>query len=128
MLETTLEVLSLHRDVRITNSLLHVILEIDFGTALYFVTKAIQREVKSAGTTVLEPIWTKVRNFQIAFCGSLVSDSFRFFGHSHTPHSQKDGSSVTSQPKSRFAGSLEPIFVSRNFERRYRHRRVLPHH
>lgn len=75
VLETTLEVLSIHRNVRITNTLLHVILELDFGTALYFVTKAIQREVKLAGTSLLERAWASLLKFLncVLFSG-LVPD------------------------------------------------------
>lgn len=51
MLETALNVLQNNRDVQLCNNLLQVLLELDFGSTVYFVTKACEKEAESAGTS-----------------------------------------------------------------------------
>lgn len=48
VLETTLSVLQQNRDVQLCNNILQVLLELDFGSTMYFVSKACEREAESA--------------------------------------------------------------------------------
>ena len=49
-LQAAVEVLQSNRNLQLVNNILQVLLELDFGSALFFVSKACEREAEIAGT------------------------------------------------------------------------------
>lgn len=54
-LNAAVDVLQQHRNLLLINNLLQVLLELDLGCTLYFVSKACEREAETAGTSLEIP-------------------------------------------------------------------------